>query len=180
MPATYVVQAGDSVISVGQRFGLPWYAVAEENRLATPYLLTIGQVLTIPPAGFQATPLPLPQPPSPPSAPGPTDSSSSATTTSGATSDASSATSPTSSSSSAASSGSSPMAASSSFEACVAFRESTDGQGSSNIYGILPSTWTANGFPGSPDTASPAEQQVAFETIYSREGAAPWAPYDGC
>jgi hypothetical protein len=51
---------------------------------------------------------------------------------------------------------------------------------SSNIYGILPSTWTANGFAGSPYTASPAQQQAAFETIYARDGAAPWASYDGC
>ena len=67
-----------------------------------------------------------------------------------------------------------------SFRACVEMRESTNGAGSSDLYGFLPSTWAANGFPGSPYTASPAEQTAAFEVVYARDGTAPWAPYDGC
>lgn len=60
-----------------------------------------------------------------------------------------------------------------SFAACVALRESTNGAGSSNIYGILPS----NGYyPG----MSVAQQKQLFSSMYSHQGAAPWAPYDGC
>jgi LysM repeat protein len=71
-------------------------------------------------------------------------------------------------------------AASGSFKACVAFRESTNGLLSSNIYGFLQSTWSSLGLPGSPYTASPALQSQAFDMLYAREGASPWAPYDGC
>ena len=66
------------------------------------------------------------------------------------------------------------------FEACVEFRESTDGRGSPNLYGILPSTWASLGLPGSPYTASPTQQQQAFQELYARDGVSPWAPYDGC
>lgn len=68
----------------------------------------------------------------------------------------------------------------SSFFSCVHFRESTNGQLSSNQFGILPSTWSAYGFPGSPNTASYSEQVKAFQTIYAAVGASAWAPYDGC
>lgn len=71
-------------------------------------------------------------------------------------------------------------AASGSFKACVAFRESTDGLLSSNIYGFLQSTWSSLGLPGSPYTASAALQSEAFDMLYAIDGASPWAPYDGC
>lgn len=57
-----------------------------------------------------------------------------------------------------------------SFAACVAMRESTDGAGSSNIYGIL----------GSGGQGSLAEQKQAFSRMYASRGTQPWAPYDGC
>jgi hypothetical protein len=62
----------------------------------------------------------------------------------------------------------------------VAFRESTDGTLSSNIYGFLQSTWSSLGLPGSPYTAPASEQAQAFQTLYASDGTAPWAPYDGC
>ena len=59
------------------------------------------------------------------------------------------------------------------FAACVALRESTDGAGSSNIYGILES----NGYyPGMPLAA----QKALFASMYAAQGPGPWAPYDGC
>jgi hypothetical protein len=67
-----------------------------------------------------------------------------------------------------------------SFQSCVAFRESTDGELSPDIYGFLPSTWAALGLAGSPYTASPGEQSAAFQQAYELWGASPWAPYDGC
>jgi hypothetical protein len=58
-----------------------------------------------------------------------------------------------------------------SFAACVAMRESSNGAGSSNIYGIL-------AVPGGNGTL--AEQKAAFSQLYAQYGTAPWAPYDGC
>jgi len=57
-----------------------------------------------------------------------------------------------------------------SFAACVAFRESTDGQLSSNIYGIVG--------PGGQGTL--AQQKEAFSQMYAARGTEPWAPWDGC
>jgi hypothetical protein len=59
-------------------------------------------------------------------------------------------------------------------------RESTDGAGSPNLYGFLPSTWASLGRSGSPGQYSYAVQTAAFEQLYARDGPTPWAPYDGC
>ena len=56
------------------------------------------------------------------------------------------------------------------FASCVAMRESTDGTGSSNIYGI----------EGSGGQGSLAEQKAAFGQMYASRGSEPWAQYDGC
>jgi hypothetical protein len=57
-----------------------------------------------------------------------------------------------------------------SFAACVAMRESSDGAGSSNIYGIL----------GGGGSGSLTSQKAAFSQMYAARGTQPWAPYDGC
>ncbi len=85
---------------------------------------------------------------------------------------------PVSSSSGSAGGGSGSIP--SSFFSCVHFRESTNGQLSSNQFGIMPSTWSAYGFSGAPGTASYSQQVKAFQTIYASVGASAWAPYDGC
>lgn len=56
------------------------------------------------------------------------------------------------------------------FASCVAMRESTNGAGSSNIYGI----------EGSGGQGSLAEQKQAFAQMYGARGSEPWSPYDGC
>jgi len=76
--------------------------------------------------------------------------------------------------------GGAPSGIPSSFFACLHYREATDGQASSNQFGIMPSTWSAYGFPGSPYSASYGEQVAAFDTIYASVGASGWSPYDGC
>jgi hypothetical protein len=85
---------------------------------------------------------------------------------------------PASSSSGAASSSTSGT---SSFEQCVAWRESsntpTDPDG---LYGILPSTWASLGYSGTAGQASVAQQQAAFNQLYAKDGTQPWAPSDGC
>lgn len=73
------------------------------------------------------------------------------------------------------------MGAPGSFQACVAWRESTDGELSSDVYGILPYIWTdVIGFSGSPYDASLATQDAAFWKLYDMDGTAPWRPYDHC
>jgi len=70
----------------------------------------------------------------------------------------------------------------SSFEQCVAWRESGDNPtaSSAGLFGILPSTWASLGFPGTAGTSSVALQKAAFDKLYAQDGTSPWAPYDGC
>jgi hypothetical protein len=56
------------------------------------------------------------------------------------------------------------------FASCVAWRESTDGRLSWNIYGIT------SEYPGS----TVSEQKHAFAAMYAQYGTAPWSRYDGC
>jgi hypothetical protein len=69
----------------------------------------------------------------------------------------------------------------SSFEQCVAWRESgntpTDPDG---LFGILPSVWAQLGYSGTAGQASVAQQEAAFNQLYAQYGAQPWAPSDGC
>jgi hypothetical protein len=69
----------------------------------------------------------------------------------------------------------------SSFEQCVAWRESgdtpTDPDG---LFGILPSVWAQLGYSGTAGQASVAQQKAAFDQLYAEYGAQPWAPSDGC
>jgi LysM repeat protein len=66
------------------------------------------------------------------------------------------------------------------YQSCVAWRESTNGAGSSNIYGFLQSTWNSMGYSGSPSGASRSTQDAAFQRLYAMDGTSPWSPYDGC
>ena len=70
----------------------------------------------------------------------------------------------------------------SSFERCVAWRESGNNPtaSSAGLFGILPSTWASLGYPGTAGTSSVALQKQAFDRLYAMDGTAPWAPYDGC
>jgi hypothetical protein len=75
----------------------------------------------------------------------------------------------------------------SSFQQCVITRESggdatavNPSTGAGGLYGFLPSTWAALGFPGLPEDAPVWEQDEAFDKAYELDGTSPWAPYDGC
>src|SRR5262245_62747770 len=70
----------------------------------------------------------------------------------------------------------------SSFERCVAWRESGNNPtaSSAGLFGILPATWASLGFPGTAGQASVAMQKAAFDKLYAQLGTSPWAPYDGC
>ncbi len=132
--------------------------------------MTTGERLRIPadpalwPAKFTA-----PQPSSP-SAPAPAPAQEATTPGS-----------PTQAPASPGSGTSSATGGTSSFEQCVAWRESsnfpTEPDG---LFGILPSTWASLGYSGTVGQASVAQQKAAFNRLYARDGAQPWAPYDGC
>ncbi len=82
----------------------------------------------------------------------------------------------------AAATASQPLSAGmSSFEQCVAWRESSDTPTDPDgLFGILPSTWAELGYSGTAGNASVALQKVAFSRLYAEYGAQPWAPSDGC
>ncbi|MDA4127916.1 MAG: LysM peptidoglycan-binding domain-containing protein [Thaumarchaeota archaeon] len=46
--ATYAVQRGDYLSSIGRKLGVEWQGIAEANCIAAPYLIYPGQVLVIP------------------------------------------------------------------------------------------------------------------------------------
>ncbi len=79
-------------------------------------------------------------------------------------------------------SSSSPPSGMSAFEQCVAWRESGDNPAASSagLFGILPSTWSSLGYPGTAGEASVATQKAAFDRLYAQYGTSPWASYDGC
>lgn len=52
----YAIQAGDTLLAVGLRYGLPWERIAEANGLSETSILQIGQVVRIPGSGEAATP----------------------------------------------------------------------------------------------------------------------------
>ena len=62
-----------------------------------------------------------------------------------------------------------PAAAPSSFQQCVAWRESGNNPtaSSSGLYGILPSTWASLGYSGTAGSASVAQQNQAFQQLYA-------------
>lgn len=45
---TYTVQSGDTFASIARRMGVPMAALAAENKVPLPYLITVGQVLRHP------------------------------------------------------------------------------------------------------------------------------------
>lgn len=78
-------------------------------------------------------------------------------------------------------SGGSITAGMSTFERCVAWRESGDTPTDpAGLFGILPSTWASLGYSGTAGQAPVAVQKQAFNKLYAQYGTSPWAPYDGC
>jgi LysM repeat protein len=167
------VRTGDTLSGIAAAHHMSWEALyaapPNRSRIQDPSVVTTGERLRIPadPALWASKYAP-PQPAAT-QAPAPV----SASQAQGSTSQA-----PASSSSGAASSSTSGT---SSFEQCVAWRESsntpTDPDG---LFGILPSTWASLGYSGTAGQASVAQQKAAFNQLYAEDGTQPWAPSDGC
>ena len=152
-----VVQSGETLSGIAAQYGTSYQAIAAASGIANPNLIYAGQTVEVPTGGgggeVQSAPVqsnytPPQSPASTSYTPAPVASSS------GALDDV--------------------PGVPSSFAACVAFRESTDGQASSNVYGIIP----ASGYNGYG--ASLAQQKQDFAALYAADGTQPWAPSDGC
>ncbi|MFY9174978.1 MAG: peptidoglycan-binding protein [Peptococcia bacterium] len=65
----YVVQPGDTLFSIAQRFGTTVQAIIQANNIINPDFIVVGQIITIPTG--QMPPVPTPPAPNPP-APQPT------------------------------------------------------------------------------------------------------------
>jgi LysM repeat protein len=153
LASTHTVHAGDTLSGIAAQAGVSLATVEAANpRITNPNFIYVGERVHVPGRDART------------SAPVATHTSSTTSTTS---------TDPSSTASS--------YGAPSSFQQCVAWRESsntpTDPDG---LYGILPSTWASLGYSGTAGEASVAVQNQAFQKLYSEDGTAPWAAYDGC
>ncbi len=59
---TYKVRSGDSLITIGDAFGVSWESIAAANGLTASSTLSVGQELVIPGAGAPLPPTATPQP----------------------------------------------------------------------------------------------------------------------
>lgn len=163
---SYTVQPGDTLSSIAGNYGTSWQQLWQANSgtVADPNVISVGQVLSLPGSGASQTSDQAPDP----------------STSDGSTAPSDQTTAAPSSASSASS------AAPGSFQSCVLSRESggnysavNPSSGAGGAYQFLPSTWASLGMPGSPQDASPAQQDQAFQQLYAQQGSAPWAS-DGC
>lgn len=46
--STYIVQAGDCLYAIGLKLGVSWQSIASANDITSPYMIYVGEVLTIP------------------------------------------------------------------------------------------------------------------------------------
>jgi LysM domain len=187
MASTHTVQSGDTLSGIAAQSGVSLWSLESANpQIKNPNLIYVGQQVNVPGGksggssytgssstagdgdgdsddGVAAASTPAP--------------SQSVSTPAASTSPASSSSASTSTVTQA-SGGSAP----SSFQQCVAWRESGNNPtaSSAGLYGILPSTWASLGLSGTAGQASVAQQTQAFQQLYAKYGTSPWAPYDGC
>jgi LysM repeat protein len=200
LASTHTVQAGDTLSGIAASAGVSLTKVEAANRwIKNPNLIYTGQRIDVPDGRSGITPAAPAYSQAPVSSSTSSESSDSSAAASGTapvssgtssvssgTSSESSGTSAASSGTSAASSGTSAASsggsAPSSFQQCVAWRESGNNPNASSagLYGILPSTWASLGYSGTAQQASVAQQNQAFQQLYTQYGTSPWAPYDGC
>ncbi len=185
MASTHTVQPGDTLSGIAAQSGVSLPNLEAANSwIKNPNLIYVGQQVTVPDGKSGATASASVSSTSTSTAgDGDGDSDDGVVTSTPAPSSTPSASVGSSSASpvtavSPASGGSSP----SSFQQCVAWRESGNNPtaSSAGLYGILPSTWASLGLSGTAAQASVAQQSQAFQQLYAKYGTSPWAPYDGC
>jgi LysM repeat protein len=155
LASTHTVQGGDTLSGIAAQSGVSLAQVEAANpQITNPDVITVGDLVNVP-GGSSGAASPAPASSAPASS---TQTGTSTTTQS--------------------SGGSAP----SSFQQCVAWRESSNNPtaSSAGLYGILPSTWQSLGYSGTAGQASVSEQNAAFQKLYDQYGTSPWAPYDGC
>ena len=161
LASTHTVQAGDTLSGIAAGAGVSLSRVEAANpQIANPNFITVGELVNVPDgrSGTSVTP-------ATPAAPAPASPAPAASAPA----------------SSAAASSGAETGATSSFQQCVAWRESSDTPTDPDgLYGILPSTWASLGYSGTAGEASVAQQNEAFQRLYAEDGTQPWAPYDGC
>jgi LysM repeat protein len=64
-PGVYTVKAGDTLSSLGRKYGVTWESLAKANGLMDPYTLSIGQRLTVPTEVVTTPPVEPPPVPTP-------------------------------------------------------------------------------------------------------------------
>jgi LysM repeat protein len=201
LASTHTVQPGDTLSGIAASAGVSLTKVEAANKwIRNPNLIYVDQKINVPdgrsgitpaaPAYYQA-PASSSTPPAGSDTSDAASGTSSASTGYSASAGTSASTGTSSASTGSASTGSASTgtpatsaggSAPSSFQQCVAWRESGNNPtaSSSGLYGILPSTWASLGYSGTAGAASVAQQNQAFQQLYAQDGTAPWAPYDGC
>jgi len=155
MASTHTVQTGDTLSGIAAQSGVSLAQVEAANpQIINPDVITVGDLVNVP-GGSSST-----------ASAAPASSAPASSTQTGT------------STSTQSSGGSAP----SSFQQCVAWRESSNNPtaSSAGLYGILPSTWHSLGYSGTAGQASVSEQNAAFQKLYDQYGTSPWSPYDGC
>ena len=150
------VEPGQTLSGIAAQYGTSYQALAAENHIANPNLIFAGQQLDVDGGGV--------------SAPAPTYNSSPSSTS---YTPSTPTPAPTDNSVSGGGQFSVPGMPQS-LANCIAFRESTDGELSSDIFGIIP----ASGYNVAGDSV--AQQEQVAGQLYAADGTAPWAPSDGC
>jgi murein DD-endopeptidase MepM/ murein hydrolase activator NlpD len=159
LASTHTVRPGDTLSGIAAQAGVSLAKVEAANpQIANPNFITVGELVRVPGRGAR-TPAPAAR------------RISSTTSTSQGSASTGSASTITST----------VGAAPSSFQQCVAWRESSDTPTDPDgLYGILPSTWASLGYSGTAGQASVAVQDQAFQKLYAEDGTSPWSQYDGC
>jgi LysM repeat protein len=170
LASTHTVQAGDTLSGIAAHAGVPLRQVEAANpRIIDPNVITAGEHVTVPDGHRHGARHALRQ------------EDRHGRTHGHRHHHGRSAAAAAASAGSAAVPASSTVSAPSSFQQCVAWRESSDtATDPDGLYGILPSTWASLGYSGTAGEASVALQNEAFQRLYAQDGTQPWAPSDGC
>lgn len=173
------VRSGDSLSKIATAHHMSWEALymapPNKSRIHDPNLVTVGERLRIPAdPKLWASKYVAPRVPAEPAS---TQAPTQGPAAQGSTTQGSASQAPVQTTGGTTSS----SGGGSSFQRCVAWRESGNNATSPDgLYGILPSTWASLGHSGTAGQASVGQQNAAFNQLYAKYGAQPWAPYDGC